>query len=478
MTAYVASLWSAWWSLSLEPLAMKSHSLVSVMALTILSVVLVALAQPTASAAAFAARVSRTVPIVGEVVTVTGAVPPAKRTVVLQKLRGGHWVRVKAARTALYGKYAFAVRATATNTPYRVVAPLVKIKKKKYAARSSNVVHVTGVRPSLTFGAPVRDAYSGGSIASATALFVPARAGTMVNAYRLVSGAWTKVATAKQSSAGVARFSLATDSSGSPRTFRVVAVPGSGAATVTSASSQSSSVLSSFRDEFADATSSNNWATRTQLPGGLRTCAQTDPDMVTFGNGTVTLRAQKQAANPTGHSCPNGFWHNGMIGTADATPSRTFGPYGYYSARVRFQKAAGSHGSFWMQAAGADMDNGVEIDVAEYFGDGRTDGGLSNFVHATTGSTTKTSGGIQTTVKPALGQGRTPSNGWHVYSVQWSPAGYVFRVDGIPTFSTTKPRVASGTEELVLSLLTSDYELKHMKSSTTSMSVDWVHTWG
>jgi hypothetical protein len=167
-----------------------------------------------------------------------------------------------------------------------------------------------------------------------------------------------------------------------------------------------------------------------------------------------------------------------MIGTAGATPSRTFGPYGYYAARVLFQKAAGSHGSFWMQAAGADAANGVEIDVAEYFGDGRTDGGLSHFVHATTGSSTATSGGIQTTAKSALGPGRTPSNGWHVYSVQWSPAGYVFRVDGIPTFSTTQPRVASGTEELVLSLLTSDYELKAMKSSSTSMSVDWVHTWG
>ncbi|WP_027860463.1 glycoside hydrolase family 16 protein [Marmoricola sp. URHB0036] len=457
---------------------MKSRPLVSVLALTILSVVLVGLTQPTASAAAFAARVSRPVPVVGEVVTVAGAVPPAKRTVVLQKLLGGRWVRVKAARTALYGRYTFAVRATATNTPYRVVAPLVKIKKRKYPARSSNVVHVTGVRPSLTFGAPVRDAYTGSTIASATALFVPARPGTPVDLYRLTNGAWTKVATAKQSSAGVATFAPAPDSSGSPETFRVVAAPGSGAANLVSGSSQSSSVSSSFGDEFTDPTSSTNWATRTQLPGGLRTCAQTDPDMVTFGNGTVTLRAEKQAVNPTTTSCPNGFWHNGMIGTAGATPSRTFGPYGYYAARVLFQKAAGSHGSFWMQAAGADAANGVEIDVAEYFGDGRTDGGLSNFVHATTGSSTATSGGIQTTAKSALGAGRTPSNGWHVYSVQWSPAGYVFRVDGIPTFSTAQPRVASGTEELVLSLLTSDYELKAMKSSSTSMSVDWVHTWG
>ena len=47
---------------------------------------------------------------------------------------------------------------------------------------------------------------------------------------------------------------------------------------------------------------------------------------------------------------------------------------------MKFQSGRGQHGSFWMQRAAP---NSAEIDVAEYFGDGRADGGISNFVHRT-----------------------------------------------------------------------------------------------
>jgi beta-glucanase (GH16 family) len=131
------------------------------------------------------------------------------------------------------------------------------------------------------------------------------------------------------------------------------------------------------------------------------------------------------------------------------------------------------HGSFWIQGAGP---GSAEIDVAEYFGAGRNDGGLSNFVHTTGADGQVTSvGGTQPTV-PKLLDGKDPSDGWHVYSVEWSPKGYTFRLDGVPTFHTDQAG-ATAQEFMVLSLLTSDYELPRMTNPSSTMKVDWVRVW-
>jgi hypothetical protein len=123
-------------------------------------------------------------------------------------------------------------------------------------------------------------------------------------------------------------------------------------------------------------------------------------------------------------------------------------------------------------------ETGAEIDVAEYFGDHTRGGGLSNFVHHTAADGAVTSaGGIRPNAAEVLGPGRTPSNSWHVYSVEWSPKGYVFRLDGVPTFRPTKAYVASTPEFLVLSLLTSDWELPALTTTKPKMRVDWVRAW-
>ena len=123
-------------------------------------------------------------------------------------------------------------------------------------------------------------------------------------------------------------------------------------------------------------------------------------------------------------------------------------------------------------------ETGAEIDVAEYFGDGRADGGLSNYVHHTAADDTLTSsGGLRTNTKDILGARSTPGSSWHVYSVEWTPAGYVFRLDGVPTLTTSKPYVARTPEFMVLSLLTSDWELPALTSTRSVMKVDWVRAW-
>ncbi len=459
---------------------MKSR-LGALIALSLLSTFLVALTQSPAQAANFGARLSRS-PIVGEYVKIYGAVPPAKRLVQLQAVRGGRWVGLTSTRTGAGGAYGFTVRASSATEQYRIFAPKQKKKKKqqKAPARYSNVVKVRGVQASLTLGfvaAPVGKATAGhaavGSLLTpGEATYRPARPGVGVTLQRLVNGTWTRVGTAKQDSTGVARFNLVVGS----YAYRAVSSVSSGVASKVTSSVTPVKFPNTFDENFTDpAASARTWATRNQLPQGRRQCAQTDDTLKSFANGVASLRAVKQATNPKGTTaCPYGFWHNGMIGTGNSSAPFT-ATYGIYAARVKFQTASGSHGSFWMQATGA---NGAEIDAAEYFGDGRSDGGLASFVHAqATGSSAQSAGGVLRNVKTILGSGSTPSNGWHVYSVQWSPAGYTFRVDGVTSFTTNKPLVSTSPSELVLSLLTSDYELRYMKSSSATMLVDWVRGW-
>jgi hypothetical protein len=131
-----------------------------------------------------------------------------------------------------------------------------------------------------------------------------------------------------------------------------------------------------------------------------------------------------------------------------------------------------------LQSVPETSETGAEIDVAEYFGSGRPDGGLSNFVHHTDADDKLTSaGGIRKGIGRILEEGETPANSWHVYSVEWTPDGYLFRMDGVPTLETSKPYVAKSPEFMVLSLLTSDWELPALTSTRTRMRVDWVRAW-
>ena len=162
-----------------------------------------------------------------------------------------------------------------------------------------------------------------------------------------------------------------------------------------------------------------------------------------------------------------------MIGTLEGSDKFRAG-YGVIAARVRFQPGRGMHGAFWMQGPPV---TGAEIDIAEYFGDKRAKGGLASYVHYTDGQGTgESSGGIQD-IRRLLPPGQTPSNSWHVYSVEWDPTGYVFRVDGYPTLVTSEPFVATSPETVILSLLTSDWELPKLKDPTSTMYVDWVRAW-
>ena len=78
-------------------------------------------------------------------------------------------------------------------------------------------------------------------------------------------------------------------------------------------------------------------------------------------------------------------------------------------------------------------------------------------------------------------RGRTDSwwSRYHVFSVDWTSSGYVFRIDGQITWRSSKA-VSRRPQFLILSLLSSDFELGRLGGDERlpqHADVDWVAAW-
>jgi beta-glucanase (GH16 family) len=146
-------------------------------------------------------------------------------------------------------------------------------------------------------------------------------------------------------------------------------------------------------------------------------------------------------------------------------------------------KRRGQHSSFWLQPqtshAGTPRTAGAEIDVIEYFGDKHPRGGLTSFIHWKKNDTLIKTGSWLKQPRSFLKNRRDGwSKNYHVFSVEWTPKMYVFRIDGQETWRTRKG-VSGQPQYPILSLLASDYELSLMKDKQLPqhMQVDWLRIW-
>ena len=66
-------------------------------------------------------------------------------------------------------------------------------------------------------------------------------------------------------------------------------------------------------------------------------------------------------------------------------------------------------------------------------------------------------------------------NSFHVFSVEWTPKRYIFRIDGHEVWRT-REGVSDVHEFLILSMLSSDFELPEVGDDPTARTaeVDWV----
>ena len=240
-----------------------------------------------------------------------------------------------------------------------------------------------------------------------------------------------------------------------------------------------------FTDDFDSDTvdeDGGTWATRTQGHIGVRTCSRADAAGAEVGDGVLSLSVLEDP-EMTGEECqlPGRrkkfpYRINGHVGTENL-----YGfTYGFAAARIRTQSARGQHSAFWLQAtggqsAGGPEKGGAEIDVMEYFGDDHPLGGLTSFTYFLDADGNKqTVGGW---VKDLDQYGEGWADQFHVFSVEWTPEEYVFRIDGQVTHRLDGP--TSGREEfLILSLLSSDYELPRFNGELPeTMEVDWARVW-
>lgn len=466
------------------PLSRNSRVVVAVLASLALGAATLVAQAPPAEAAAPALSANRTSVIAGEPVTLTGRLSTKlKRPVSLQVKVGKAWRAVATKNSTAAGVFTFVAKPRATSI-YRAYAPAKVVAGKQRTAVTSGVRQVGVVAQSAAaYTLPGLAHYGTSAAASSRAQlvvasrFAPVRSGRTVVLQQLSGGSWKNIATSKQNNIGSAAFRMSNIPTGS---LRAVALASGGAAAYAKPVTRrtwTATTDAEFGNPPFGKDLPNDWFHR-QLevyPGGKRVCSRTTKDMVTIRNGVAEISAQADSTNKKPAQCPRGTYKNGHIAT-----EFTVG-YGIAAARVKFQQADGQHGAFWLQSQTSN--GGSEIDVAEYFGAGRADGGLKQFIHyrdskgkdhTSSSSSDKT---YPARLKLALA---SSSDDWwkayHVFSVEWTPTMYIFRIDGVETFRTNKG-LTSRQAILVLSHQTSDYELPNNDGSKRTTYVDWVRTW-
>jgi beta-glucanase (GH16 family) len=327
------------------------------------------------------------------------------------------------------------------------------------------------------------------------ARFRPAALGRPVALELRRSGTWRLVERSRLDSAGRASFA-ALPPAGGPATYRVTAAAYRGLPEKSTKPVDSPEWgAPAFIDTFDAATLAPAWEHRIQFynPWGGRSCSKGDPSAVSVGGGTLKLsvladpaRASESCAtyDPAGNHVGDYRWRlNGHVSTQHSFDFQ----YGVAAARMRFQRKQGQHAAFWLQPRGL-LDTGptpwgAEIDVIEWYGEKRgARSPLATAVHrhvANSPDTTTVGGPLPDPDRYLEGRTDRWWRNYHVFSVEWTPREYVFRIDGQETMRTSQG-VSHHPEFLILSMLSSDFELGLLHGEDQlpqHVDVDWVAAW-
>jgi hypothetical protein len=215
------------------------------------------------------------------------------------------------------------------------------------------------------------------------------------------------------------------------------------------------------------------WSTRAvahvdgQCARGHASCART-------ANGEMILSVKEDPDNP-------GLFLAGHVGTGGR---KTFGPYGYYEAKVSFPDLRGTLCGWWLAPADDYVpddpatpanERGSEIDIAE-------NGGFAIAHHTIWWRDIGQNAGEFHT-PPASFSTDMGLNGmearFHRYGVLWEPSGYTFFIDGIEVGTITEG-LSEGRVFLVLSIKIPKYAVEHLRKDQLheyKMRVKRVRAW-
>lgn len=205
-----------------------------------------------------------------------------------------------------------------------------------------------------------------------------------------------------------------------------------------------------------------------------RHCAAPLAENAAAANGfavlSVTHRTDLEAQAKAGKCSKANLKKDKVYGNAQVSTRTGFRVQsGIMEAKITFPKAKGMHAGVWLES------DGPEIDMIEAYGAGQR---ITNVFHLSTKANKTTKWGN----KENKLYSKKKSSSWyskpHLVSLEWNSNHIVFRVDGKVT-SAKKVWTPAMWYWLVMSNMTSDWELKNLKNSQlpTGMKVDWVRVW-
>ena len=244
-----------------------------------------------------------------------------------------------------------------------------------------------------------------------------------------------------------------------------------------------------FKDDFSGSqVDPTKWADQETLaPAYMRACSRLSPLARTVSDGVLHMGVAYDSAR-AGQTCDwqlngNSGSHAYMLNTQLYTGGKFDFTYGYAAVRMKMHRAKGMHACFWLQPSNwytpGNPSAGTEIDAVEYFGASKAGSTIGSFVHyyGADGEHVKR-GGLYPSANALLPAKHEWWNAFHVFSVEWTPKAYVFRVDA-REFHRETQIVSKAPEYLLLSMLTSDYNLAKLTPEGISQTaaVDWVRVW-
>jgi beta-glucanase (GH16 family) len=229
-----------------------------------------------------------------------------------------------------------------------------------------------------------------------------------------------------------------------------------------------------WADEFnGTSLDTSKWAVAT----GARRDAVNSASAVSVGGGNLTITTYTSS----------GTHYTGFIGTSSGLKAT----YGYFEASITFQDSPGEWSAFWDQSPtmGNPIGNpavaGTEIDIDEHRVVDSGGANVSNKVISTIHWDGY--GAYHQSVSSGLvnNPGSSLQGNFHLYGLEWSPAGYTFYLDDTPYWSTSQ--AVSHRSEFIY--LTSEVQNNSwaghiptggygsLASSQTKMIVDYVRVW-
>ena len=148
--------------------------------------------------------------------------------------------------------------------------------------------------------------------------------------------------------------------------------------------------------------------------------------------------------------------------------------YGYFECRVQLPKISGNWASFWMQSPGISLGEdparfGTEIDIFEN-AVGKDGDFISHNLHWAYGPNQKSTGAFLSKVDGI-------KEGFHTFSLEWTPEKYAFFVDGLK-YLELKEAISHVDQYVCLSVdPASSFEELDMAALPTSYIIDYVRVY-